>query len=130
MSSTARTIFLHYGGAVVVTALAVLIRFLLDPVVGDLPALGNPVRRCSVRRLARRLPARAARPWSSATSHASWRIREQFRGTGVVLVAITGWGQEEDRQRSKEAGIDFHVVKPVEPASVEKLLAARQPAER
>src|SRR5262249_1919715 len=33
---------------------------------------------------------------------------------GVVLVALTGWGQEEDRRRSKEAGFDHHLAKPVE----------------
>ncbi len=33
----------------------------------------------------------------------------------VVLVALTGWGQEEDRRRTKEAGFDLHLVKPVEP---------------
>jgi PAS domain S-box-containing protein len=49
-------------------------------------------------------------------------IRERPWGKGVVLVALTGWGQEEDKRRSKEAGFDRHLVKPVEPASVEKLL--------
>ncbi len=33
---------------------------------------------------------------------------------GVVLVALTGWGQAEDRQRTKEAGFDHYLVKPVE----------------
>ena len=44
-------------------------------------------------------------------------------GRGVVIVALTGWGQEDDRRRSKEAGMDDHLVKPVDPAMVEKLLA-------
>ena len=35
------------------------------------------------------------------------RIREQPWGQGMVLVALTGWGQEEDRRRSKEAGFDL-----------------------
>src|SRR5262249_28644448 len=51
------------------------------------------------------------------------RLRRERQLTGVVLVALTGWGQEEDRRRSCEAGFDHHLVKPVEPATVEKLLA-------
>jgi PAS domain S-box-containing protein len=51
------------------------------------------------------------------------RIREQPDGKHMVLVALTGWGQEEDRRRSKEAGFDHHFVKPVEPAAVQQLLA-------
>ena len=51
------------------------------------------------------------------------RIREQPWGKNVVLVALTGWGQEEDRRRSQEAGFNEHLVKPVEPAALEKLLA-------
>ena len=51
------------------------------------------------------------------------RIRERPWGKGVMLVALTGWGQEEDRRKSDEAGFDSHMVKPVEPAAVEKLLA-------
>jgi PAS domain S-box-containing protein len=42
---------------------------------------------------------------------------------GVVLVALTGWGQPEDRQRTKEAGFDHHLVKPVEAAALHQLLA-------
>ena len=52
------------------------------------------------------------------------RIREQPWGRGMVLVALTGWGQEEDRRRSKEAGFDAHLVKPIEPGAMERLLAA------
>ena len=51
------------------------------------------------------------------------RIREQPWGAGMVLIAQTGWGQEEDKCRSKEAGFNFHMVKPVDPAALEKLLA-------
>jgi PAS domain S-box-containing protein len=50
------------------------------------------------------------------------RIREQ-RGDDVVLVALTGWGQEEDRRRSREAGFDHHLTKPVEFGALTKLLA-------
>jgi CheY-like chemotaxis protein len=52
------------------------------------------------------------------------RLRRERQLTGVVLVALTGWGQEEDRRRSCEAGFDHHLVKPVEPNTVEKLLAS------
>jgi PAS domain S-box-containing protein len=51
------------------------------------------------------------------------RIREQPWGESVVIIALTGWGQEEDKCRSKEAGFNFHMVKPVDPAAFEKLLA-------
>jgi CheY-like chemotaxis protein len=54
------------------------------------------------------------------------RIRQQPWGKHVVLVAVTGWGQQEDRRRSREAGFNFHMVKPVEPAALEKLLAGLQ----
>ena len=50
------------------------------------------------------------------------RIRAQPWGEGMVLIAQTGWGQEEDRSRSKEAGFNFHMVKPIDPAALEKLL--------
>lgn len=54
------------------------------------------------------------------------RIREQPWGKNVMLVALTGWGQEEDRRKSDEAGFDSHMVKPIEPALLEKLLANLQ----
>jgi PAS domain S-box-containing protein len=56
-------------------------------------------------------------------------IREQPWGGRVVLVAITGWGQEEDRRKAEEAGFDRHFMKPVDPASLEQLLAGLRPAE-
>jgi CheY-like chemotaxis protein len=40
------------------------------------------------------------------------------------MVALTGWGQDEDRQRSLEAGFDTHLVKPVDHAVLMRLLAA------
>jgi CheY-like chemotaxis protein len=54
---------------------------------------------------------------------AARRIREQQPGTGVMLVALTGWGQAEDRRRTREAGFDHHLVKPVDPAQLARLLA-------
>jgi CheY-like chemotaxis protein len=54
------------------------------------------------------------------------RIREQAWGQAMVLIAVTGWGQEEDRRRSHEAGFDHHMVKPVDPHALMKLLAELQ----
>jgi signal transduction histidine kinase/ActR/RegA family two-component response regulator len=51
------------------------------------------------------------------------RIREQPGGKNMVLVALTGWGQEEDRRKSKDAGFDHHMVKPVDHAVLIRLLA-------
>ena len=53
---------------------------------------------------------------------ATRRIREQPWGGGVVVVALTGWGQDGDRQRTTDAGCDGHLVKPVDPAALEELL--------
>ncbi len=52
------------------------------------------------------------------------RIREQPWGSEMTLIALTGWGQDDDRQKSKDAGFDEHLVKPVEIASLKKILAA------
>ena len=57
------------------------------------------------------------------------RIRESSWGTTMFLIAVTGWGQDEDRQRSAEVGLNLHMVKPVEPAALEKLLSELQPGE-
>jgi signal transduction histidine kinase/ActR/RegA family two-component response regulator len=57
---------------------------------------------------------------------AARRIRSQPWGKNVVLVAHTGWGQEEDRCHSEEAGFDYHLVKPVSPIALENLLAGLQ----
>jgi CheY-like chemotaxis protein len=51
------------------------------------------------------------------------RIRQHPWGTSMFLIAVTGWGQDEDRQRSAEVGLNVHMVKPVEAAALEKLLA-------
>ena len=40
----------------------------------------------------------------------------------MVIVALTGWGQDEDRRRSHEAGFDHHLVKPVEINALQTLL--------
>jgi len=51
------------------------------------------------------------------------RIRQQSWGKNIVLVALTGWGQAEDRRLSKEAGFDHHMVKPLDFAALMSLLA-------
>lgn len=51
------------------------------------------------------------------------RIREKPWGKSMTLIALTGWGQEEDKRRAKEAGFDHHLIKPVEISSLEALLA-------
>jgi DNA-binding response OmpR family regulator len=56
------------------------------------------------------------------------RIREHLWGDDVVLIALTGWGQEDDVRRSDEAGFDHHMVKPVNPNTLMKLLAGLQSA--
>jgi PAS domain S-box-containing protein len=52
------------------------------------------------------------------------RLRVQPGGNSLVIVALTGWGQTEDRRRSKEAGFDHHLVKPADPAVVAQLIAS------
>jgi signal transduction histidine kinase/CheY-like chemotaxis protein len=51
------------------------------------------------------------------------RIRDQ-RGTDVVLIAVTGWGQAEDRRLSREAGFDHHLTKPINLDALQQLLTA------
>jgi CheY-like chemotaxis protein/nitrogen-specific signal transduction histidine kinase len=50
------------------------------------------------------------------------RLRSDPRRAGTVLVAVTGWGSEEDKQRTQGAGFDFHLVKPVGLRSVQEIL--------
>ena len=57
------------------------------------------------------------------------RIRQQWPDRKILMVALTGWAQEEDRRRSKDAGFDDHMVKPLDLAALTKLLASL-PAER
>ena len=54
---------------------------------------------------------------------ATHRIREQPWGRGMIIIALTGWGQEVDRAQSREAGCNGHLVKPVNLPDLEKLLA-------
>jgi len=55
---------------------------------------------------------------------AATRIREQMWGERMVLVAVTGWGQEDDRRRTAEAGFDGHLVKPVDHRAFVDLLSS------
>lgn len=52
-------------------------------------------------------------------------IRSRSNETQPLLIAVTGWGQDEDRRRSKAAGFDHHLVKPVDPAALSALLSSR-----
>jgi CheY-like chemotaxis protein/two-component sensor histidine kinase len=49
-------------------------------------------------------------------------IRQEPWGKNIVLVAVTGWGQDQDKQKAEEAGFDRHMVKPVEPKRLMRLL--------
>lgn len=55
------------------------------------------------------------------------RIRSHGWGKGMVIVALTGWGQESDRRSTREAGFDAHLVKPVDYGDLLQLLAALLP---
>jgi CheY-like chemotaxis protein len=50
------------------------------------------------------------------------RLRRQSDTAKVLLVALTGYGQEHDRRRALEAGFDFHFTKPVEPIVLKELI--------
>jgi CheY-like chemotaxis protein len=51
--------------------------------------------------------------------------RRQPETSGIQLVALTGYGQDEDRRRALAAGFDLHVTKPVDPITLRDLLARR-----
>ncbi len=53
------------------------------------------------------------------------RLRWEYADRPLLLVALTGHGQEEDRRRCREAGFDHHLVKPAEPETLKHLLAGR-----
>ena len=52
------------------------------------------------------------------------RIRAERWGSHIYLIAVTGWGQKEDKDRAIAAGFDHHLTKPVDPDQVESLLQA------
>jgi CheY-like chemotaxis protein len=49
-------------------------------------------------------------------------LRTRFPEHGATLVALTGWGQEDDRRRAREAGFDHHLVKPADLDVLQHLL--------
>jgi two-component system, chemotaxis family, CheB/CheR fusion protein len=57
-----------------------------------------------------------------------YEVAEQIRAnpalSDTILVAMTGYGQAEDKRRSRQAGITLHLVKPVEPPLLQKLLSS------
>ena len=55
------------------------------------------------------------------------RLRQQPWGKDIVLIALTGWGQDEDRLKSQQAGFDGHLVKPVDHTALAQLLASPPP---
>jgi signal transduction histidine kinase/ActR/RegA family two-component response regulator len=54
---------------------------------------------------------------------AARKLREDPHLGGIILIALTGWGQDEDRQRSREAGFNHHLVKPIDIEVLEKILS-------
>jgi CheY-like chemotaxis protein len=54
------------------------------------------------------------------------QVREQPWGRDMVLVALTGWGQEEDRRRSQQAGFNYHFVKPINIDDLKRVLTENQ----
>jgi CheY-like chemotaxis protein len=51
-------------------------------------------------------------------------LRQEPWGTAIRLIALTGWGQESDRQLAIEAGFDRHLTKPVDPDALEAMLVS------
>jgi CheY-like chemotaxis protein len=51
------------------------------------------------------------------------RMREQPGGKDLRLIAVTGYGQAQDRERALAAGFDRHVTKPVDPVALERLVS-------
>ncbi|HEY5897618.1 MAG TPA: ATP-binding protein [Burkholderiales bacterium] len=56
------------------------------------------------------------------------RAIKEKAASDLMLVALTGWGQPEDKRRSREAGFDYHFVKPLDPAVLERILTQNEPA--
>lgn len=54
------------------------------------------------------------------------RLRELEAGKKLLLVALTGWGQDHDRRRTQQAGFDLHLIKPVDSQALQSMLAARK----
>jgi CheY-like chemotaxis protein len=54
------------------------------------------------------------------------RMRENPATRGITLVAVTGWGQREDRRRTSEAGFDYHLVKPADVGILQSILSTKE----
>jgi len=54
------------------------------------------------------------------------RMREDPSTHGITLVALTGWGQREDRRRTSEAGFDYHLVKPADVGMLQSILSMKE----
>jgi signal transduction histidine kinase/CheY-like chemotaxis protein len=52
------------------------------------------------------------------------QLRREPWGTGISLVALTGWGRDDDRRQASDAGFDRHITKPVDPETIDRLLTA------
>jgi CheY-like chemotaxis protein len=55
------------------------------------------------------------------------RMRQQPRSRQALVIAVTGWGQDGDKQRSREAGIDHHFTKPVDVGRLAELFESVEP---
>ena len=55
------------------------------------------------------------------------RIRQESFGQHVMIVALTGWGQERDKQRARDVGFDAHLTKPADPVEIQRLLSGGTP---
>jgi signal transduction histidine kinase len=55
------------------------------------------------------------------------RIRAEAWGRGMLLIAVTGWGQKSDKEKAHLAGFDHHLTKPMDPTELEQLFAASLP---
>jgi CheY-like chemotaxis protein len=58
------------------------------------------------------------------------KIRQQPATPPIILIAVTGWGQAQDKQRALDAGFDAHLTKPVDPAVLKRVLAGWAPSSR
>ena len=52
-------------------------------------------------------------------------IKSVSADDGITLIALTGWGQENDRQKAIDAGFDRHLTKPIDPDALESLIGKR-----
>jgi CheY-like chemotaxis protein len=53
---------------------------------------------------------------------AARELRQRDWAKGSLLIALTGWGQQDDKRMAREAGFDHHIVKPVDPEALRRLL--------